>query len=101
MKTERELRAHHLYKFLYKHNVLYSYVDNIANLKYNSTKRTIARDFLCGKSSLLSLLNECGNIDHSFTWAETPEGHDFWSKLHYKQVDGFSKLWKHCKIFDE
>lgn len=93
MKTDRELRARHLFKALYAHNALDSFVRNVANLSYNCPKKTYAIGFLGGKNGLLTLMKECGNIDYSFTWSETPEGHKFWSDLHHKQTDDFCKVW--------
>ena len=93
MKTERELRARHLFKFLYAHNALESFVRNVSNLRGSCPRKTYAVGFIGGKNSLLTLMAECGNIDYSFTWSETPEGHKFWSDLHHKQTDDFHKVW--------
>lgn len=94
MKTDRELRARHLFKALCAHNALDNFVRNVANLKYSCPKKTYAVGFIGGKNSLLTLLEECHNIDYSFTWAETPEGHKFWSDLHHTQINDFDKVWK-------
>ena len=94
MKTIEELRAHHLYKFLYKNGVLDKFIINVSNNRYSSSKRAYALGFLEGKNSLLTLMKECININYSFTWSETPEGHKFWSDLHHKQTDDFRKVWE-------
>lgn len=92
MKTYKELQAHHLLKTLCAHNVVDKFVRNVANLRYTSQKKAYALGFLEGKNSLLTLMKECGNINNSFTWAETPEGHSFWSGLHNKQTVDFRKV---------
>ena len=94
MKTERELRARHLFKALCAHNAVEKFVRNVANLRYSCPKKKYAVGFIEGKNSLLTLMKECGNIDCSFTWSETPEGHEFWSNLHHKQTDDFCKVWE-------
>ena len=95
MKTDsRELRARHLFKALCAHNAVEKFVRNVANLRYSCSKKTYAVGFIGGKNSLLTLIKECGNIDNSFTWSETPEGHHFWSNLHYKETDDFRKVWE-------
>ena len=94
MKTSKELRARHLFKTLCAHNAVEKFVRNVANLRYTCTKKTYAIGFLEGDNSLLTLLEECYNIDYSFTWAETLEGHKFWSDLHHKQTNDFDKVWK-------
>ena len=94
MKTDRELRARHLFKALYAHNALESFVRNVANLRHSCPRKTYAIGFLGGKNSLLTLLKECGNIDYSFTWSETPEGHHFWSELNGEQANDFRKVWE-------
>lgn len=99
MKTDREiqareLRARHLFKALCAHNAVEKFVRNVANLRYSCPKKIYAVGVLGGNNSLLTLLKECVNIDRSFTWGETPEGHEFWSNLHYKQTDDFCKVWE-------
>ena len=92
MKTIEELRAHHLYKFLYKNGVLDKFIINVSNNRYSSSKRAYALGFLEGKNGLLTLMKECININHSFTWSETPEGHLFWSHLHSEESENFSHV---------
>ena len=92
MKTDRELQARHLLKTLCAHNAVDKFVRNVANIRYTCPRKTYAVGFIGDKNSLLTLLEECYNIDYAFTWSETPEGHKFWSDLHHKQTYDFRNV---------
>lgn len=79
----KTIRAKCLYKFLYKHNLLARYLSNLIE-QYPSSKGV--PEFLKDKD-FLKLLEKTLNIDSSFTWSETEEGHTFWRELNQKEID--------------
>jgi hypothetical protein len=42
------------------------------------------REFYNG-GSFIDLLKTNRDIDHSFTWVNTPQGHQYWEKLHQEE----------------
>ena len=98
MKTKEELRAHHLYKFLYSRCIFDKFLKNA--LKSNAqSRREAAEDFISGKIGCISFLKKVINIDMAFNWAFTLEGHSYWSKLNATEGTLFYFLWcEYCKI---
>ena len=96
MKTEREIRAHHLYKFLYKHNLFGKFVRNVATTNYNNDcMRVISlNEFLNKKIDIFTFLTDCVSIGGAFTWSATPEGHGFWEHFRGKERRSLERLWK-------
>lgn len=95
MKTEKELRAHHLYKFLCQHRLFDRFIKNVETTKSSLCHRNIAlKEFLDKKGDIFAFLYECGSIGGSFTWSATPEGHDFWKILDDKERRSLERLWK-------
>ena len=95
MKTEKELRVHHLYKFLCQHRLFDRFIKNVETTNSSLCHRNVAlKEFLDKKSDIFAFLYECVTIGGSFTWAKTPEGHDFWGILDDKERNRFSELWK-------
>lgn len=92
METEKELRVHHLYKFLCQHRLFDRFIKNVETT--NSRNIAPLKEFLDKKGNIFAFLYECVNIGGSFTWAETPEGHDFWKILDNKERKHFRKVWK-------
>ena len=64
-----------LYKFLKRHNALYKYVHN-ACIEENFVPERIMKN----KDFLLNYLDKYG-IGAAFTWNDTPEGAQYWSKM--------------------
>ena len=95
MKTEKELRVHHLYKFLCQHRLFDRFIKNVETTNSSLCHRNIAlKEFLDKKGDIFAFLYECGSIGGSFTWSATPEGHDFWKILDYKERRSLERLWK-------
>ena len=95
MKTEREIRVHHLYKFLYKHNLFGKFVRNVTTTNSNDCARVITlNEFLNNKTDIFTFLTVCVNIGGAFTWAATPEGHGFWEHFRGKERRSLERLWK-------
>ena len=88
MKTEEELQAHHLYKFLCRNCLLDKFLNNTLNSD-TSSRIKAAREFINKKITFIEFLKICKDIDLAFTWSETPEGHDFWSTLNSGQKREF------------
>lgn len=95
MKTEKELRVHHLYKFLCQHRLFDRFIKNVETNNSSLCHRNIAlKEFLDKKGDIFAFLDECGSIGGSFTWSATLEGHDFWKILDYKEWTHFVNVWK-------
>lgn len=95
MKTEKELRVHHLYKFLCQHRLFDRFIKNVETTNSSLCHRNIAlKEFLNKNCDIFAFLYECGTIGGSFTWAQTPEGHDFWGILDDKERIHFVNVWK-------
>ena len=73
--TKRELEVRYLWKFLHKYGLFNKWFNNFT--KQRSWK---CRDFLNGEEGVIGLLERAIDIDRSFYWSETPEGHNFWYK---------------------
>ena len=84
----KNTRAKCLYKFLYKYNLFASYLKNVM-AQHPSSKGV--PQYLDDKD-FLKLLEKTSNIDSSFTWSETKEGHFFWSKMNQKEITEKNKL---------
>lgn len=69
--SANELRKRAFRKFLYDNDALEAWYKNT---------RAVGNDRL--KLMLANVDNSI--IGGSFTWSNSPEGHDFWSKLSYK-----------------
>ena len=87
--TNREINLHQgrlLYKFLKQKRCLKQFVENRARLReYNRPN---------GGNELLEFLSNT-TISCAFCWAETTEGHNFWSKLdkeYYKFIEKNLKI---------
>ena len=61
--------------FLKKKNAWETYVTNV-----RMQNRKLNRAFF----PFAELKRKRDIIDYSFTWSETPQGHDYWEKLHYE-----------------
>ena len=95
MKTEKELQARHLYKFLCQHRLFDRFIKNVETTNSSLCRRNIAlKEFLDKKGDIFAFLHECISIGGSFTWAATLEGHDFWEILDDKERKHFVKVWK-------
>ena len=93
-KFSKRFRAKLLYKFLKKHVLLERYFSNLSD--QHPHQRGVD-DFL-ENGDFLTLLETNENIDHSFMWRETPEGHDFWCDMHDRERgerDNFYELVRH------
>ena len=79
-------QAQYLYKFLRKHNLFEKWFGNVKKQhperfqQYNENH------------DILELLDMCRNIDYSFCWASTPQGHMFWEKMQRKFVSEFNDI---------
>lgn len=80
-KYSKRFKAKLFYKFLKKHVLLEKYFSNLSN--QHPHQRGV--DEFLENGDFLTLLEINENIDHSFLWKETPEGHDFWSDMHRKE----------------
>ena len=75
------LKAKFLYKFLKKHRCVRQYIENVleqrGRLWYTS-------EYL-ENHDIIKLIEECSSeecdINYSFSWAITKQGHSYWSKL--------------------
>lgn len=95
MKTNKELRVHHLYKFLCQHRLFDRFIKNVETTNSSLCLANVAlKEFLDKKGDIFAFLYECISIDCSFTWAATPEGHNFWKILDDKENNHFDKVWK-------
>ncbi len=95
MKTEKELRVHHLYKFLCQHRLFDRFIKNVETTNSSLCHRNIAlKKFLDKKGDIFAFLYECISIGGSFTWSRTIEGHDFWEILDDKERNHFRKVWE-------
>lgn len=56
-----------LLEFLAKRDALVPYIENI---------------FAQRPHELIDMLKECSSINSAFSWAGTPQGHDYWHELH-------------------
>ena len=92
MKTEQQFRAHHLYKFLYKHGALSKFVNNTL-YSDRSKNRDAAYEFLRNKIDCITLLEIVGNINSAFIWDRTAEGDTFWYRLHSKECKNHLQSW--------
>lgn len=73
--SKRELEARYLWKFLHKYGLFNKWFNNFTNQRIWK-----CRDFLTGEEGVIGLLERAIDIDRSFNWSETPEGHIFWNK---------------------
>ena len=75
------LKAKFLYKFLKKHRCVRQYVENILEQK----GRWCHTSEYLENHDIIKLIEECSsqecNINFSFLWARTKQGHSYWSKL--------------------
>ena len=92
MKTEKQFRAHHLYKFLYQHGLFSSFLKNTLD-DLNSATKNVACKFLQGKIDCITFLESVGDINLAFIWRSTPEGENFWYSLHIKEYNSHCKQW--------
>lgn len=95
MKTEKELRVHHLYKFLCQHRLFDRFIKNVETTNSSLCHRNIAlKEFLDKKGDIFAFLDECWSIGGAFTWSQTPEGHGFWEHFRGKERRSLERLWK-------
>lgn len=73
-------KAKALYKFLKQKRCLREYVTNVIQ-QHNPTHHEPTKRYVLSNDLLQLIRDYHCSIDHSFTWAATPQGHDFWSKL--------------------
>lgn len=92
MKTRDQFRAHHLYKFLYRHGLFDKFIRNTLNSPFSS-RRVAANDFLDKKISFITFLERVFNIDLAFVWDRTLEGQKFWQNLHNEENNQFNYWW--------
>lgn len=87
--TDREINLYQgrlLYKFLKQKRCLKRFVENRVRLRGDNCPN--------GGEELLELLSST-TISCAFCWAETTEGHNFWSKLnneYYKFIEKNQKI---------
>ncbi len=82
------IKAKHFYKFLRKHCILDQWLENVREQfphnkgipEYNENH------------DILQLLDTCKDIDYSFMWSETPQGHRYWSNLQVELMKDYNKV---------
>ena len=67
--TAKAVTSPELYRYLKRHRLCIKYIQNI-NTQHPESLRLRAE----------GILQPLSNIKQSFTWYETPQGHDFWKK---------------------
>ena len=72
--TAKEVTTPELYSYLKRHRLCKKYLRNLRE-QYPDSLRLRAE----------GILQPLSNINQSFTWYETPQGHDFWRKHDKKQ----------------
>ena len=82
------------FRFLKEKGVFQLYIDNI-------NEQHPGLDYIfwekMWKNEVLSEENKCiEGIDYAFCWADTKQGHDFWSKIDYEWKDKFCNCY--CSI---
>lgn len=77
MEKKYSLRIRVFYKFLKKHKLFEKYLFNL-RWQYPNSHGLPQYDM---DGDILGLLAVNGNIDQSFTWSRTPEGHRYWEHL--------------------
>ena len=94
MEKKYNLRTRAFYKFLKKHRLLDKYLLNL-RCQHPSSHGIIEYDM---DGDILALLAVNVNIDRSFCWADTPQGHRYWEHLNYKEIDDYRKYEKIAQI---
>ena len=83
-----EIKSKLLYKFLKKHRCIRQYIENVLE-----QKKAISYPWWYERHNIFRLIQACTvnqcDINHSFIWQRTPQGHDYWGKLDRK----FYKDW--------
>ena len=82
------------FRFLKEKGVFQLYIDNI-------NEQHLGSDYIfwekMWKNEVLSEENKCiEGIDYAFCWADTKQGHDFWSKIDDEWKDKFCNCY--CSI---
>ena len=82
------------FRFLKEKGVFQLYIDNI-------NEQHLGLDYFfwekMWKNEVLSEENKCiEGIDYAFCWADTKQGHDFWSKIDDEWKDKFCNCY--CSI---
>lgn len=75
------------YKFLLKHRILCSWLENVKTQHPNSKGVPQYNE----NHDILQLLDTCYNIDNSFLWSATPQGHDYWLDLNERLMSEVRK----------
>jgi len=63
--------------FLNKHNIKEKFINNLM------IERNVELDVF------IEIARPEDYIDNAFHWAQTPEGYEFWGKIHEKWIDNF------------
>jgi len=76
-----EIKSKLLYKFLKKNRCIRQYIENVLE-----QKKTISYPWWYERHhNIFRLIQACTmnqcDINHSFFWESTPQGHSYWSKL--------------------
>ena len=87
-------RGKHLYKFLRKNQIFDLYMSNLFIQHGNS----MAVCDYCVDKDIARLLDHFETIDDSFTWADTPEGQDFWADFDHREQNQWDDLEYDVKI---
>jgi hypothetical protein len=82
MEKKYSIRTRALYKFLKKNRLFTKYIENIRK-QHPYNREVIEYD---ESGDILKLLAVEGNIDHSFCWSGTPQGHKFWEHLDNREI---------------
>ena len=83
-----KLKAKYFYKFLLKKCLLDMWLENV------KTQHPYTRGIPQYEENhdILQLLDTCRDIDFSFNWASTPQGHGYWSNLQNEFTQEYNKL---------
>lgn len=93
MEKKYSIRTRALYKFLKKNRLFTKYIENIRK-QHPYNREVIEYD---ESGDILKLLAVEGNIDHSFCWSGTPQGHQFWERLNNREITEYRE---HERVFN-
>jgi hypothetical protein len=83
MDRMEEVRAKHFGKFLFQHRLFDMWFENLFKQHEYHESRGVPQYKKDG--NFLMLLCKCKDIDNSFCWSDTPQGHYFWSQKHEQE----------------
>lgn len=98
MDRMEEVRAKHFGRFLLQHRLLDKWFENLIEQHEKHETRGIPQYREDG--DFLKLLHKCKNIDHSFCWGNTPQGHNFWSQKNEEEKTSWEKTKKDMQIMN-